>query len=294
MRINRPAVRSVDKNKMGNVTNNKNTDDSKNNASKFAGIVNFNGNFQMVREKNSSKMSGLPVKPAAEKISNNRILGSLSDFDAVRLMPYLDFVLLSAGEEIYAAGEPNRYVYFPETAVASDIYDLSDGGTIETAMTGSESAIGLCAILGKYPVTHRIQTIVKGNAWRIKTERLKQEFSRGGEMQTLLLDGINRHINQITQRLVCKSFHLLEKRLCGWLLTLHDRVKKNRFKMTQENIALLLGANRPSITIAALTLRNQGLIDYSRGGIKILDRQGMENSACECYSVLKSDNFDCS
>ena len=278
---------------MGNELNNKNTGNSKNNASKFAGIINFNGNFQMVREKNSGKMSGLSVKPAAEKISNNRILGSLSDFDAARLMPYLDFVLLSTGEEIYSAGQPNRYVYFPETAVASDIYDLSDGGTIETAMTGSESAIGLCAILGKYPVTHRIQTIVKGNAWRIKTERLKQEFTRSGEMQTLLLDGINRHINQITQRLVCKSFHLLEKRLCGWLLMLHDRVNKNRFKMTQENIALLLGVNRPSITIAALTLRNQGLIDYSRGGIKILDRQGMENSACECYSVLKPDNIDC-
>lgn len=166
----------------------------------------------------------------------------------------MDFVLLSAGEEIYAAGEFNHYVYFPETTVASDIFDLEDGGTIETAIIGSEGTTGLCTILGKYPMTHRVQTTVKGNAWRIKAETLKQEFARGGKMQMLLLDCVNRHINQITQRLVCKSFHLLEKRLCGWLLMLRDRAKKNRLKLTQENIALLLGANRPSITITAQTL----------------------------------------
>lgn len=276
---------------MRNELSSKNTGVSKNIASKFSGIISFNDNSLSVKEKNNSKMSDLSAKSSsAEKISSNRILGSLPDFDAARLMSHLDFVLLSAGEEIYAAGEFNRYVYFPETAVASDIYDLADGCTIETAMIGSEGATGLCTILGKYPQTHRVKITIKGNAWRIKTETLKQEFARGGKMQTLLLDCVNRHINQITQRLVCKSFHLLEKRLCGWLLMLRDRVKNDRLKLTQENIALLLGANRPSVTIAALTLRNQGLIDYSRGEMFILDHQSLENSACECYSVLKSDN----
>lgn len=265
----------------------KNTDFSNNITSKFSGSVSFNGIHPTVQE-TSSNLSGL----SAKKISSNRILGALPDFDAARLMPHLDFVFLSTSEEIYTAGEFNRYVYFPETAVASDIYDLADGGTIETAMIGSEGATGLCAVLGKYPQTHRTKTTLSGNAWRIKTETLKQEFARGGKMQTLLLDCVNRHINQITQRLVCKSFHLLEKRLCGWFLMLNDRVKSDRLKLTQENIALLLGANRPSITIAAQTLRNQGLIDYSRGGISILDRHGLENSACECYAVLQSENFD--
>ena len=115
---------------------------------------------------------------------SNRILGSLTDFDAVRLIPHLDFVFLSSGEEIYAAGEPNRYVYFPETAVVSDISDLEDGNTIETAMIGRDGATGLCAILGANPSPHRAETTIKGTAWRIKTETLKQQFARAGMLQT--------------------------------------------------------------------------------------------------------------
>jgi CRP-like cAMP-binding protein len=207
----------------------------------------------------------------------------------VRLMPHLDFVFLASGEQICAVGESNHYVYFPETAVVSDISDLEDGNTIETAMIGRDGASGLCAVFGASPPQRRAQTTIKGTAWRIKTETLKQEFARAGTLQTALLDYVNLHIRQISQRLVCKSFHLIEKRLCSWLLMLHDRVENNRLKMTQERAALLLGANRPTITIAAQMLRQKGFINYSRGGIKILDRRGLEDSACECYNALRLD-----
>ena len=274
--------------------NNKNRGVSKAVSSKFSGVEYF-GNSLTVKEKSGGKTHE-SLSPAetfpSRKISDNRILGALPEFEAARLSGHFDFVRLSAGKELYAAGENAQYVYFPETAVASEICDLEDGSTIETVMIGSDGATGLSAILGKRPSARRTKIIVSGNAWRIKTDALEREFARAGKMQTLLLDCINRHINQISQRLVCKTFHFLEKRLCGWLLMLHDRVKKNRLKMTQENIALLLGANRPSITLAALTLRNRGLIDYSRGGISILDLQKMKNSACECYSVLEADNSD--
>ncbi len=263
---------------MINALSRKNNGTSKNTVSEFSSVKSFNTIF--VGEKKAEALS-------AEKISNNRILASLSNFDAARLIPNLDFVFLASGEQIYAAGEENRYVYFPETAVVSDISDLEDGNTIETAMIGPDGASGLCAVLGANPPQHRVQTIIKGNAWRIKTEILKQEFARPGTLQTALLEYINRQISQISQRLVCKSFHLLEKRLCGWLLMLGDRVKTNRLKMTQERLALLLGANRPTITIAAQMLRKKGLIDYSRGGIKILDRAKLEDSACECYDALR-------
>lgn len=225
----------------------------------------------------------------AQDISSNRILGALSDFDAARLMPHLDFVVLSHGAEIYLAGELNQYVYFPETAVVSCLSDLEDGNTVETAMIGGEGATGLSSIFSSQPPTHRAQVTVGGNAWRIKTCVLKQEFARGGKIQTLLLGFLNDYINQISQRLVCKSFHVIEKRLCSWLLMLDDRVKHNQLILTQENAALLLGANRPTITIAAQTLRNKGLIDYARGKFHLLDRRGLEVSACECYSVLQTN-----
>lgn len=258
-------------------------------------ISSKNGNFDYGSvangRKNVSKISEFfPNLLPLEKMSNNRILKSLPEHEAGRLLPHLDFVLLEEGKEIYAAGELNPHVYFPETTVISDVSDLKDGNTIETAMVGKDSATGLCAILGLNPTNHRAQTIIKGNAWRIKSEILKQEFNRGGKLQTLLLDCVNRHINQISQRLICKSFHLVEKRLCAWLLMLHDRVGRNRLKLTQENTALLLGANRPTITVTAQLLRSKGFIDYSRGGLIILDRSGLEESACECYQILQLDD----
>ena len=259
---------------MINALSNKNSDSSKNTVSKFSGISNFRDVSVGVKDKNQ------------KEIFANRILNSLSDFDAARLMPHLKFVFLASGEQIYAADEANRYVYFPETAVVSDISDLEDGNTIETAMIGRDGATGLCAILGANP-PHRTQTIIGGNAWQIKTETLRQEFARAGTLQTGLLAYISRQINQTSQRLVCKSFHLIEKRLCNWLLMLRDRVGNNRLKMTQERAALLIGANRPTVTIAAQMLRRKGLIDYSRGGIRILDLPGLENCACECYAALR-------
>lgn len=163
---------------------------------------------------------------------------------------------------------------------------MADGSTIETAIIGGEGATGLSSVIGSQPPPHRAQTIVGGHAWRIKTETLKQEFARAGMIQALLLDFFNEYVNQISQRLVCKSFHVLEKRLCSWLLMLHDRVKDNWLMLTQENVALLLGVNRPTVTIAAQTLCNKGLIDYTRGKFYLLDRRGLETSACECYSAL--------
>jgi len=258
---------------------------SKNTSSNFSGVVTFNDYFLKSKENGKSKKFNTPSE-IPPQISTNHILGALPDFDIVRLFPHLEFVFLPSGEEIHPADELSRYIYFPETAVVSEVCDLADGNSIETAMVGSDGATGLEAILGLKPPPRRARITIEGNAWRIKTDILKQEFVRAGKLQMLLLDYINRHINQISQRLICKSFHLIEKRLCCWLLMLHDRVKNNQLKLTQENTALLFGAHRPSITLAAQALRGKGLIDYSRGGISILDRQGLEYSACECYSVF--------
>lgn len=274
---------------MINGLNYKNNSVSKIVSAKFSSIGNHNDNHPNVKE-NPAKWMKLSSAETAQtgNISSNRILGSLSDYDAARLMPHFDFVLLSQGAEIYRAGDHARYVYFPETVVVSYLYDLENGSTIETAMIGGEGAAGLCSVLGSALPTHHAQITVGGNAWRIKTEILKQEFARGGKIQAMLLAYVNEHIIQISQRLVCKSFHVIENRLCSWLLMLHDRVKNNQLILTQENAALLLGANRPTISIAAQTLRNKGLIDYSRGKFWLIDRQGLENSACECYSVLQT------
>jgi CRP-like cAMP-binding protein len=219
---------------------------------------------------------------------NNKILNSLPQFDLVRLIPHLDYVYLPAGKVLYQLNETVEHIYFPETAVASNISDLEDGSTIETSMVGNEGATGVSALLGTEPAFQRSQITIKGAAWKIKTEILRQELVKPGKLQALIFDYVNYHMNHILQRLICKSFHVIEQRFCSWLLMLQDRAKTEQLPVTHENTALLLGSQRPSITMVAQILRKKGLIDYSRGGIFIQDRRKMENAACECYSVFQN------
>lgn len=249
------------------------------------------GNFKRgAKEAKTDALNRLPGDAAqTRKFLSNYILTSQSDFDFARLLPHLETVTLSAGKELHGSGERSQYVYFPETAVISNLYTLVDGSTIEVAMIGREGATDLSEIFGSQASAHWAQVAVGGTALQIKTETLKQEFKRGGRIQMMLLDYVNSHIAQISQRVVCKSFHIIEKRLCSWLLMLHDRVRKNQLPLTQEQISLFLGVHRPSVTLVAQTLRDKNLIDYTRGKVHILDRQGLENSACECYSVVQSN-----
>lgn len=256
----------------------------------FSGLGNLGNVAEIVaRGIETNRINPLSTEAARiKKFLSNYILTSQSDFDFARLLPHLEVVSLVRGERLHSMGEQSRDVYFPETAVISNLYTLADGSTIEVAMIGREGASELGSLLGSQPPTHWSQVAVGGTALRIKAETLQKEFTHGGKMQTLLFDYINSHITQISQRVACKSFHVVEKRFCNWLLMLHDRVKGNQLPLTQEQIALFLGVHRPSVTLVAQTLREKGLIDYVRGKVNILNRRGLESSACECYSTIQN------
>lgn len=229
------------------------------------------------------------ISPPDKTVFDNRLLDRAEVGDFEQLMPHFESVALAAGKQLYAAGDANEYVYFPETAVVSHLCGLADGNTLEIAMVGSEGATGLCAILGSLPPMHQAIVTIEGKAWRIRTDVLRQEFARAGKLQTLLIDYINKYLAEVSQRVVCESFHLVEKRLCRWLLTLHDRVRKNQIALTHEQMSQFLGVNRPTLTVTAKILRDEGLISYIRGKFYILDRQRLEASACECYSAVHAN-----
>lgn len=256
----------------------------------FSKVGNFKSADIAVKEIEPNKDKRISAGAAqTRKFLSNYILAAQTDYDFARLMPHLETVNLESGKELHSSGEHSRYIYFPETAVISNLFTLLDGSTIEVAMIGREGATDLSEILGAHASAHWAQVAVGGTALRIKAEILKQEFNRAGHLQSMLLDYINSHIAQISQRVVCKSFHIIEKRLCSWLLMLHDRVRKNQLPLTQEQISLFLGVHRPSVTLVAQTLRDKNLINYTRGKVHILNRQSLENSACECYSVVRSN-----
>jgi CRP-like cAMP-binding protein len=168
---------------------------------------------------------------------------------------------------------------------------MENGSTAEMGLAGNDSVVGIALFLGGDTTPNRAIAQIAGDALRLKAKLLQEEFARGGAVQRLLLRYTQALITQISQTAVCTRLHSEEKRLCRWLLLSHDRVQSDEVAMTQEFLSHMLGGRRETVAIAAKHLQGAGLIRYSRGNIKILNRPGLEAAACECYRIVKQE-FD--
>lgn len=216
----------------------------------------------------------------------NKLLGALRGEDFTRLLPHLEPVAISTGSYLYEFGESIDFVYFPETAVISHVHILEDGGATAAAVVGSEGIVGLSALFDDQPSTNWIQVTIGGSALKISTEVIKGEFLRGAGLHHLILAHTNARLAQESQGAVCNARHRLDERLCTWLLMVNDRATDELLPLTHELIAEHLGARRAGITSACNVLRDNGIIDYHRGQMQILNREKLERAACECYEVL--------
>lgn len=230
----------------------------------------------------------LPAKFESVSVKNtvfNRLLAVQSDREQARLLTQMQSVSLKSGEVIYQQEGDCDFVYLPETAVFSQMNILEDGKTVETAMIGNEGMLGMSSVLDFHPTNYWTQTLIGGTAFKINRQVFLQEFVRGGTLQAAFLEYVNQYIRQISQRAVCNNHHRIENRFSTWLLMLADRSLTTELALTQEQIAAVLGVQRPSVTCIAQSLRSAGIIEYVRGRI-ILNRQKLEASACECYGVI--------
>ena len=216
----------------------------------------------------------------------NKLLARLPGEDFARLLPHVEPVSLEAGFYIYGLGDKVDFVYFPETAVISQIHLLADGNMTEVALVGNEGLVGLSAIFNAPVMNYWSQVVIAGSALRMRIEVLKEEFEHAPAVQMLVLKYASARIAQISQRAVCNGRHMLSERLATWLLLIHDRAGNIPLLLTHEEIARHLGARRASISVAATLLRDRKVISYNRGHIRILDRETLLNSACECYQTL--------
>jgi CRP-like cAMP-binding protein len=221
----------------------------------------------------------------------NHLLESLPESDFIRIQPILELVSMPLGQVIYESGEPQGYVYFPSSAIVSLLYVLGNGSTAEIAIVGNEGALGVSLYMGGETTTHQAIVQIAGYGYRIKANQLKQEFNRAGPLMNMLLLYTQALLTQMAQTAVCNRHHTIDQQLCRWLLFSLDRLKSNDIFMTQELIANMLGVRRGSVTDAAGKLQNAGLINYSRGHIRVLDRLKLEKIVCECYLVVKNE-FD--
>jgi CRP-like cAMP-binding protein len=206
-----------------------------------------------------------------------------------RWAPSLERVDMPLGQVLYESGIALDYVYFPLTAIVSLLYVMENGASAEIAVVGNEGILGVSLFMGGESTPSRAVVQSAGLGCRLKASVMKKEFDKAGAVLHLLLRYTQALITQMAQTAVCNRHHSLDQQLCRWLLLSLDRLQGVELVMTQELIANMLGVRREGVTDGALKLQKAGLIRYSRGHIKILDREGLESRTCECYAVVKRE-----
>jgi CRP-like cAMP-binding protein len=219
----------------------------------------------------------------------NQLLAALPAADYARLQPHLELLPLKLGAALYESGSAQGYVYFPTDSIVSLLYVMEDGSSAEIAVVGREGVVGIALFMGGETTPSRAVVQSAGYAYRVRARVIKNEFGQGGDLQHLLLRYTQALITQMAQTAVCNRHHAVEQQLCRWLLLSLDRLPTNELSMTQELIANMLGVRREGVTEAAGRLQAEGLINYSRGRITVLDRPKLEARVCECYSVVKRE-----
>jgi CRP-like cAMP-binding protein len=229
------------------------------------------------------------MSAAAHDPRQNHLLAALPGADFERLQPHLKLIPLQLGAALYEPGVEMRHLYFPTNSIVSLLYVMADGASAEIAVVGNEGVVGVSLFMGGETTPSRAVVQSAGYAYRLPGQVLKEEFTRGGAMQHLLLRYTQALLTQMAQTAVCNRHHSLDQQLCRWLLLSLDRLQANELVMTQELIANMLGVRREGVTEAAGNLQDAGLIQYSRGHITVLDRPGLEARTCECYAVVKRE-----
>jgi CRP-like cAMP-binding protein len=198
-------------------------------------------------------------------------------------------VPLPLGKVLYESGDTMRYVYFPIDSIVSLLYVMESGASAEISVVGNEGLIGISLFMGGESTPSRAVVQSGGHAYRLSAVRMKEEFNRHGDLLVLMLRYTQALITQMAQTAVCNRHHSIDQQLCRWLLLSLDRLPSNKVTMTQELIANMLGVRREGVTEAAGKLQRQGVIEYSRGNITVLDRKKLEQLSCECYAVVKKE-----
>jgi CRP-like cAMP-binding protein len=221
----------------------------------------------------------------------NSLLRNLSVAEIQRLC--LHPVIFEVLHEIEFPGSPIEHLFFVEEGMASMTTTFADGSQVEVGMFGYESVIGVSALMGTKRSLNRVYTQIAGHGYSCPVAAGREEFHRGGAFQNLALRYVQAQLLQATQSAGCNAKHNVEQRLARWLLLCADRAHSDTYNMSQDFLADMLGSTRPTLSLAAGLLKEERLIEYSRGVIRIINVKGLERKACECYHIIKNhlDNY---
>jgi len=225
--------------------------------------------------------------PSADDAGNNHLLATLPAAELRQLVPHLERFPMRLGEIICRPGEQMQHAYFPTTAIVSLLYVMESGASAQIANVGNEGVLGIPIFMGGNTTPSSAVVQTAGLGYRLKANVLRQEFDGGGQIQQMLLRYTQAFSVQIGLTATCNRHHSIEQQLCRWLLSTLDRLPSSEVVMTHELVAAMLGVRRESITAAAGKLQRAGVLSYRRGHITVVERAGLEDAVCECYTVMK-------
>lgn len=217
----------------------------------------------------------------------NALLSALAPEERDRLR--LERVSMAVRDAVYEPSGPIEHVYFPLSGVFSLIVVMSDTMSVEAAIVGNEGMVGLPVFLGANTSPHRAFCQIPGECLRTRAIDFRAEVARCGSLDAVMKRYNQALVNQMAYSVACNRLHSVEERMCRWLLMTQDRVGADRFPLTQEFLAQMLGVRQPNVTVTAAVLQNAGYIAYTRCHVVILNRSGLEESSCECYRVVRNE-----
>jgi len=234
-------------------------------------------------EKFTAKSSSKGIDPRSV---HNEILLSLPTKECAAVLAELEFVQMRAYDLLNEMGQAIEFCYFMNSGMTSILTIMGDGKGVEVGLTGKEGFIGLPIIVGLKSSPTRAVVQITGSAFRLTTAKLLEALAKCPQLAKRLNRYSQELAMQATQVAACNRLHSVEERLARWLLMSQDRVGGETVPLTQEFLSHMLGTRRASVTVAAGILQKSGLIKYTRGSVLIVDRNRLEDAACECYAIL--------
>jgi CRP-like cAMP-binding protein len=232
---------------------------------------------------------GERTSPAGKPV-RNKLLLAIPDEEFRGIRSRLQFVELPHHFILHQPHQTVRFAHFPNAGLISLVVELKDGRTVEAGLLGNEGASGMPAVLGlsRSPLREVVQ--IEGDAFRVRVNALRELLPSTPILQATLNRYAAGLAMQVAQTAACNRLHKIEERLSRWLLIAQDRVDSGIVPITHDFLATMLGTDRPSVSVAAGVLQREGIIEYTRGSVRILNRKKLESFACECYALIKQYN----
>jgi CRP-like cAMP-binding protein len=233
--------------------------------------------------------AGERTNPAGKPVSNAILLSiPEEEFDMIR--PHLQFVALPQRLSLQEASRRLDDAYFLNQGMVSLVFTTQKGESVEVGVVGNEGFTPIPVAAGLRRSPHRAVMQIGGDGFKVDVNELQTVLESSPALQSRLNRYAAVHGLQVAQTAGCNRLHDIEQRLCRWLLLAQDRVGSGLLRITHDFLAMMLGTDRPSVSLAAGGLQKRRIIEYSRGSVRILNRKKLESSACECYGIIQQFN----